>query len=222
MAEDAAGRAVDRDVAVDETRVASVRRGGRLVVLVGRDGVTARRDESRHIAGGASSGGSPVVRHRAVVVLLVALVVQGLSVLGSMRRVHARRLGGGGSVGVRVHVLSSHSVRHAGGNGHAAELGSGVWHHGVLVLGREGLVGDVHALEAMSKSRHVGRTVVHAVCSSDLATSAVLVAVAHVGVAVAHVGPRVTVLALVVVVGHGRHLWRGGDQRVNKDWEVLV
>lgn len=152
------------------------------------------------------------MRHRAVVVLLVALVVDRLGVLRSMRRVHARRLGGGGSVGVRVHVLSSDSVRHVCGNRHAAELASGGWHHGVLVLGREWLVGDVHALEAMSKSRHVGWTVVHAVCPPDLATSAVLVAIAHVGVAVAHVGPRVAVLALVVVVVHRRHLWRGGER----------
>jgi len=209
VAEDAAGRAVDRDVAVDEARVASVGWSGRLVVLVGRDGVTARRDESRYVAGGAGSGRSPVVRHRAVVVLLVALVVQRLSVLGRMRSVHARGLSGSGSVGVRVHVLSSNSVRHVCGDRHGAELASGGGHHGVLVLGREGLVGDVHALEAMSKSGHVGWAVVHAVCSSDLASSAVLVAIAHVGVAVAHVGPRVPVLALVVVVGHGRHLRRG-------------
>jgi hypothetical protein len=209
VAEDTAGRAVDRNVAVDEAWVASVRRSGRLVVLVGRDGVTARRDESRHVASSAGSGGSPVVRHRAVVVLLVALVVHRLGVLGGVWRVHSGRLGGGGSVGVRVHVLSGDSVRHVCGDRHSAELASGVRHHGVLVLGREGLAGDVHALEAMSKSGHVGWAVVHAVCSSDLASSAVLVAIAHVGVAVAHVGPRVPVLALVVVVGHGRHLRRG-------------
>ena len=50
---------------------------------------------------------------------------------------------------------------------------------------------------------------VHAVCSSALAASTVLVVVHGVGIAITHVGTSVPVLTLVVVVGHGRHLCRG-------------
>lgn len=224
MTEDAAGGTVDCDVAVDKSWVASVGRGDRLVVLVRGDGITARSDERRHLASCTCSGGSPVLRHRAVVMLLVALVV--LHVLRSVRSVHAGRLSGCRcSIAVRVDVLTSGSVRHVRGNGHAGELASGGRHHGVLVLGSEGLVGEVHALEAMSKGGHVGGIVVHAVCSSALAAAAVLVVVHGVGIAIAHVGTSVPVLTLVVVVGHGRHLCGGAVSIVALEYcgsEVLA
>lgn len=59
--EDATGRAVDGNTALSEARISSVRRSGRLIVLVRRDRVPTRGDEGRDLAIRASGGWCPVL-----------------------------------------------------------------------------------------------------------------------------------------------------------------
>ena len=211
MGEDAAGRSVDGNSTVHKAGIASVGRSGWLIVLVGRHRVAARGDEGWDLSSGTCCGRRPVLRHRTVVLLLVALVVELGHVLRGVRRVHARRLGSCcGAVGVRVDVLTAsgvHARSHVGCHGDVAVLGAVVGHHVGLGLGGVWLGGHVHALEAMSKCSHVGRRVVHAVSSRGLGTAVVLVVVHVATTAEAVVGSVVAVLALVVVVRDRSHLF---------------
>lgn len=207
MGEDSAGRTIDGDAAVRVARVSRVGWSGWLVVLVRRDGITARSDEGRHLTVGTRSGGRPVLGHWRVVVLLVAGIAHRRHVLGSMWTVHARRLRSGGStVAAWVDVLAAgavHLARHGGGHGESTVV---VGRHDVLGLRGEGLVGHVHALETMSESSHrVGG--LHAVTLSLLTARDVLLLVGVHG----SVAARVVAVVLASVVAdvlrvHGCHV----------------
>lgn len=92
VGEDTAGRPIDGNTTVRIAWVSCVRWRGWLVVLVGRDGVTTRSDECGHFTVSTRSGGSPVLGHWRVVVLLVSCVAHLLHVLRAVWSVHAGRL----------------------------------------------------------------------------------------------------------------------------------
>jgi hypothetical protein len=184
----AAWRTVDdsnaRDLVIGG--VASVRGCTRSVILVGRERITAWSDESWNLA--SSVTGRPSLRHRAVVLLMIAMG----NVLSSHGSVKARVLLVNGSrvrVSSRVHEMvggTPKACRHG-------ELVASSSHDGGLGLVRVSGIVEVHALKTMSQYRHAGSRVA---LLRTVAAVVVGVAVASHGLAIA----RATLTAAVVVV----------------------
>jgi hypothetical protein len=205
--EDTGWGAVDCHAAMSEGRIASVRRSSRLIVLVGGDRVAARCDQSGHFARGTSRW-SPVLGQRAVVLLVVG-VAHWWHVLSNMRSVEVgSRDAAVSSIVVWEDVPTRSTVHvrgHRGGRWETGEGGGSGTHHGILGLGSEGGVLQIHALETMSESGQISGGVVHAVGLSSVATRAILIGV--------HVGGRtvavvLTIVGVVLGVGDSCHCCR--------------